>query len=111
MQEAYIHLPEADNDGLSLDQEATKVADMILEGFGGFTAQEAKGAWKDPDDGKLYIESVTRIAIAADWDDLRNVNRLLGIAQEAAALMRQVCVYVAFPGDVRFVEPAKALAA
>ena len=105
MQEAYIHLPEADNNGASLIEENCAVGELLLEAFGGYSAMEAKGAWRDPATGAVYIEPVSRIAVAADWNDPANVARMLEIAGAAADMMRQVCVYVSLPGGVSFVEP------
>lgn len=105
MQEAYIHLPKADNLGNDLTAEAVKVGLALLDRFGGWTAMEAHGGWKDPATGQVYVEKVDRYAVAADWSDPTAGRDLLRIAAEAARDMRQVCVYVAFPGGVVFQPP------
>ena len=105
MQEAFIHLPVADNDGKDLGPHMDHVLGLILDAFGGYTVVDAQGAWKDPKTGKVYREPVKRVAVAANWDAYGVRAVLHDIAVKACRYMRQECIYLALPDGVEFVGP------
>lgn len=44
-------------------------------------------------------------AVAAEWLDADNYLAMRAIAKTACRLMRQECIYVAFPSGVEYIEP------
>lgn len=116
MKEAKIILPLFDNDGAALHREIEQIEYELLCEFGGYSAVNTRGAWRDQATGKVYHDSHVTYTLAARWDDLVDcgglvkADILLNIAAKAATIMRQVCIYVALPDGVQFVEPAEAAA-
>lgn len=109
MQEAIIHLPVTNNYGRNLDHERSVAEELILDLFGGFTCEEATGAWKSPE-GKIYREPMMVYRIAGNWDDDANVVNLVDLATDLAASMEQEAIYLALPSGVQFIEPMPAAA-
>lgn len=67
MQLWEITLPARDNGGTPLHMAHKNFRRFLLETFGGYTEGEtARGAWRDPDTGKVYSESVIPYRIACE---------------------------------------------
>lgn len=105
MQEAFIHLPITDNDGVGLEPERRRIENNLIQLFGGYTRATCEGAWHDPQTGKVYREGVLRYSIAGVWGEY-NADQLGRIAAKACRIMRQECIYMSVPGfGVSFVGP------
>lgn len=90
MREGLIVLP------LGVDKKTHKrLADLLLAAFGGFTAVEAWGKWRDPVTGVIYDEPVTQYVIAyepnKDQDD-----ELHAIADWVLANTTELAVYMRY---------------
>lgn len=104
MRIATINLPTHDNAGVPLAAETDTLRNMLLDSFGGFTESDARGAWRDPADSKLYVEPVTRFDVACE-DNSESESSLRRIAAHMAREARQVCIFLVLPsGSVEFVE-------
>jgi hypothetical protein len=102
MNEGSIILPRYGNDGSSLVFAHAALRDRLLEAFGGLTASDGRGIWRDPS-GRVYDEPVTRYDVAMAPSNA-NVARLRDIAAELAKLASQEAVYVKSPtGSIDFV--------
>lgn len=102
--EATIILPMNDNDGNCMTCELMAIEETILDRFGGFTRETVTGSWKNPITGKVYCDPAHRYTIAADWKAVKP-ETLIKIAQNAALMLEQICIYVCIEGLVTFVEP------
>jgi hypothetical protein len=106
MRNASIILPAHDNDGASLAALHAVLSLELCETFGGYTARDVRGAWRDESDGRVYQDESTEYRIAADWNPEQRL-ALESIAARYCAEARQVCLYLEHAnGAVIFVEPA-----
>ncbi len=103
MQLAYINLPRMDNDGAPTFHAFESAVAAISKAFGGCTVSaDCRGVWRD-NDGTMYDEVVAVVSIAANWDAAA-IETLREIARVACRDMAQVCVFVAFPHGVEFID-------
>jgi hypothetical protein len=102
MRLATITLPIADNDGNPLnDVHAALQLDLIAQ-FGGFTAIDARGGWRDKSTGKVYAEPVTQYQIECEDSD---AGKLCDIAKFFGRMANQICMFVMMPtGNVGFID-------
>lgn len=106
MRNATLILPVRDNDGADLSALHAVLSLELCEAFGGFTARDVRGAWRDESDGRVYQDESTEYRIAADWNPAQRL-ALESIAARYCAEARQVCVYVEHAnGAVSFIPPA-----
>ncbi len=94
MNEGLIIVPQADNDGNSLDGVKRACVGNLIQAFGGCRVSSAEGAWADSD-GTLYIEPVSEITTAYEANDY-NDQRLRLIALESGIAGKQIAVYVRY---------------
>jgi hypothetical protein len=106
--EAKIILPCFDNSGNALNSQRVRIEESLLDHFGGFSSHASMGAWKDPKSGKVYYDESVTYAIAADWSQVENSSHIRWIAQNAAEIMSQECIYLSLPTGVEFVMPYEA---
>jgi hypothetical protein len=104
MRNASIILPNHDNDGADLSALHAVLSLELCETFGGYTARDARGAWRNETDNRVYQDASTEYRIAADWNPEQRLT-LESIAARYGAEARQFCVYVEHAnGAVVFVE-------
>ena len=101
--ESKIILPVTDNDGVALDSAISIIEDMLLQQFGGFNVSESRGSWQDSDSGKVYVDKCLTYVIASEWDLPVKAITLRLIAEIAAKIMKQECIYICINGSVEFV--------
>ncbi|MBD3754214.1 MAG: hypothetical protein IE937_01065 [Gammaproteobacteria bacterium] len=107
-QEATIILPVTGNDGMNLKPQTDTIVAELFDSFGGFTMQQANGAWKDPETGREYWEPVSVYHIASVWNEV-NIAKLVSIARKAAEWMKQEAIYLSIPSKgVLFVKADEA---
>lgn len=94
MNEGLIIVPQADNDGNSLELVKRDVMGRLINAFGGCRVTSAEGAWADSD-GTLYVEPVSEITTAYEPNDY-NDQRLRLIALESGIAGKQIAVYVRY---------------
>lgn len=105
MREAVIILPRA-----NASATATLRA-RLLAAFGGYTEHKARGAWRDPDTGKIHFDNSSVFAVAVDDENGGHMLNIRDMAMEAGKLAGQISVYVkGFDGNVEFVNCAWAKA-
>ena len=104
LKEHVIHFPTHANDGTRFPKHLSILFQArLLEEFGGFTKHDAKGAWRDPEGGKIHRESMIRYIVATDTHT--GTDRLIHLAKWVCTLVNQKCVYVVTPDrGVLFVE-------
>lgn len=104
MRIATITLPIADNNGNALnDVHAALQLDLIAQ-FGGFTAIDARGGWRDESTGKVFAEPVTQYQIAAKDSDS---DKIRSIAQFFGRMAEQICMFVTLPnGEAEMIDSA-----
>ena len=99
MREASIILPHAGN-----RQSHDLLHGLLLQHFGGYTAQAVIGAWRDPATAIVHNDQSTMFLIGAD-PTAANLALLHFIAKECGNMAGQICVYVkGFDGEVTFVQ-------
>ena len=101
--ESKIILPVTDNDGVALDSAISLVEDMLLQQFGGFNVSESRGSWRDSKGGKVYVDKCLTYVIASEWDAPVKAITLRMIAEMAATIMKQECIYICINGSVEFI--------
>lgn len=112
MKEAKLILPQYDNSGNPLNAQRVRIESSLLDHFGGYSATQSVGVWRDPKTNKTYHEESITYVITADWSDVANADHLRWIAQNAAESIAQECIYMALPDGVEFIQPyAVAIAA
>lgn len=108
MREAVLILPNADNAGESVSAVHTALSVAILEAFGGYSAADVRGAWRDESTGAVYSDESTEYRIAADWNP-EQVDLLERLAARYGFAAGQIAVYVRHAtGRVVFVPGADA---
>lgn len=85
-------LPNADNNGATLNDVHASLQSTLIDTFGGFTATQTLGGWKS-DDGAVYIENGTSYAVAAP-DDAATRDRFEFLATFYGKLAEQIAVIV-----------------
>jgi len=112
MRIASFILPLTDNDSKSLAAVHESVRADLIEAFGGFSAVEISGGWKDEETGKLYVESSVRYEIAADWSKLdragkpRLLNRFFNLCGRFCEEASQIVIFATAPdGECYMVAP------
>lgn len=74
-----VHLPTADNEGVSLVAECGVILGEILGGWGGYTSVTGQGAWCDGN-GATFHDEIRIVTVAGDeptWDTLVRWGRFL----------------------------------
>lgn len=108
MRNASLILPLFDNDSRSLADLHTDLRRDLLDAFGGFTASDVTGAWRDESSGLEYVDDSIRYDVARDWAP-RDVALLTDIAESYCGAARQLALCMIDPnGQVAFVHPPKA---
>jgi hypothetical protein len=103
MREARIILPH-NSKILSVHEWLRRT---LVDEFGGYTWTSGTGAWCD-ERGEVVQEPVWIYDVAVPDCSLLTHSRLHKIAETAAILARQDCVYLRLPsGEVRFVPQPK----
>ena len=101
--EAKIILPCFDNSGNALNSQRVRIESSLLDHFGGYSSSASMGAWRDTKTGKTYYDESVTYVIAADWSLVENSSHIRWIAQNAAEVMSQECIYLSLPTGVEFV--------
>jgi hypothetical protein len=91
MREAVIILPVSYNDGKPMAAVHAWLRNKLCHVFGGFTAHEAVGGWKDPN-GRVVIEPVIRYVVGVEYDF--DNDTLVNIARDCRRMGNQDAVYV-----------------
>jgi hypothetical protein len=106
--EAVLILPVKGNGGDELTLIHALLRAHLLRTFGGYTSQNVQGAWRDPEDGRAYVESSVEYRVAAVWTDEARAN-LEKLAAHYAHMARQLSLYLRDDmGAVHFVSPREA---
>lgn len=104
MRVASIILPEYGNDGETLDDAHEYLQRLILDTFGGYSAQCIKGAWRDPATGMIYRDTSTRYDIAMEDHGLHYL-WLEDTARTIGAIAHQLAIAVTYPnGAFRIID-------
>lgn len=108
MRIASVIIPLFCNAGISLADVHADFRRDVCEAFGGFTAVDVTGAWRDESSGVIFEDSSVRYDIAADWNSAQT-GLLHDIAESYCDKARQLSLYVCDAhGAVSFAEPAPA---
>ncbi len=97
MIKARLLVPLTDNTGAAFSEaHLWRLAEQIVETFGGFTSdRELDGAWSSPD-GRLHLERVREYEVALDsWFQ---VAAFLDLARWARAHFEQEAIYLEING-------------
>lgn len=108
MTEARLILPVNGNGGEPLEPLLKNIRAAILRHFGGYTRQQAEGAWRSPS-GRVYAEPVEVYTIAGDWTQYINLSNLTEVAEIAARMLDQEAIYLSVNGEVHFISPAEVI--
>ena len=104
MREGLIILPRT-----VPEQYHGALAVKLVDAFGGYTAVEARGAWRDPVDGKIYDEPVVQYNVAYDVNpldghDFGNGKKLGAIAEWLLTETSERAIYFKFAdGTVKII--------
>lgn len=113
LREAKILVPLRDNHGASLEHVHASVTERLFAAFGGVTWTVVDGAWKDPNDGQLYVERSVAFTVAVPEDEGAIGNDdcdLCRIARFAMIAGEQKAIYVQFPdGEVQILQAERVL--
>ena len=101
MKAFQVYVPQYDNFGRSQSDAHAKLKNIALDIWGGYTILPGcTGAWRNPEDGILYLDTIQIWTLfAEDADTVRYFARC--VAQD----LDQLAVTVVFPDQsVEFVE-------
>lgn len=104
--EASFVLPNHDNRGDLIPSVHLRIQGELIDAFGGYSATQVSGQWRDAETGRVYSDSSTRYTVGAVWND-KLQRRFDAIAATGARIAGQVEVYtVDSSGVVAFVGPS-----
>jgi len=104
---AYFGLPTSNNDGASLHDVHAALQSTLIDTWGGFSAFNGLGGWRDDATSKIFAEPTVGYYIAMP-DDAGNRAKLLSVARFYGHMAQQLAVMVTYAnGDVEFVDMAK----
>lgn len=104
LQVCTLILPKTFNDGYSTEEHLQSILKRILHTFGGFTSYDVQGSWiewADQKTAEIYTDKSLKVEIAMSAEDHQ---KLRDIAQYAALILEQKCVFMSTPSGVEFVE-------
>lgn len=88
---AVFMIPTYDNDGKKFSAGTLDlVRRMILDEFGGYTAETVQGAWVD-EDGSVYFDENIRYTVTMEQEKVKDLKDML---EYFKALLRQEAMYL-----------------
>ena len=104
LRSAAFILPRNDNDGCDLADVHLALQSTLVDTFGGFTALESRGGWRDPSNGRLYVEPGLLYQIGME-DSAECRAQLESIALFYGHMAKQICIMVQHAnGEIIFVD-------
>ena len=80
------------------------LSSKLVDAFGGFTAIESRGAWRDPKSGVIFDEPVVQYVVAYE-PNFKNNEDLAEIAKWVLTATDELAVYLRFAdGDVKIID-------
>jgi hypothetical protein len=105
MRSYQVTLPEFDNAGESLASVHGDFRRDLVETFGGFTAVNVSGSWRDARGGGIFEDTSVRYEVAADWSTPRAA-LLVDLVASYCVTARQLAIMVTDDtGESFLVEP------
>lgn len=91
MVRATFMIPTHDNDGIKFSDETMEhVRSMIIETFGGYTADMVQGAWSD-ENGRIYYDENIRYTVTMEKEKIESLKDMLA---HFKVLLRQEAMYL-----------------